>query len=230
MSWLSPVQWAKWTWSAVTGAPGDEGLDKDDVSTTPDPPPWPCLPRTAGRTRRRWTTRPPPPRTRRAPTQTRGWSSHGDDDPDFINGNLPRATFDPEGKGHTTRKANAVNTNSCKLQPCQPPQKASGLQGKPRADRRGLATDEEKLASSTGVKPDKEGSGQDCSLTSRAEESDSCSVVEGSCKRNNNKNQEGSEIQKTGSQVQKTGSQVLDSICIKWRARNRPVPHASVRD
>ncbi|KAG7252846.1 hypothetical protein CRUP_010672, partial [Coryphaenoides rupestris] len=55
---------------------------------------------------------------------------------------------------------------------------------------------------------------QDCSLTSRAEESDSCSVVEGSCKRNNNKNQEGSEIQKTGSQVQKTGSQVLDSICI----------------
>uniref|UniRef100_A0A3Q3XJC0 Transforming acidic coiled-coil-containing protein C-terminal domain-containing protein n=1 Tax=Mola mola TaxID=94237 RepID=A0A3Q3XJC0_MOLML len=25
MSWLSPVQWAKWTWSAVTGAAGDEG-------------------------------------------------------------------------------------------------------------------------------------------------------------------------------------------------------------
>uniref|UniRef100_A0A667YLP4 Transforming acidic coiled-coil-containing protein C-terminal domain-containing protein n=1 Tax=Myripristis murdjan TaxID=586833 RepID=A0A667YLP4_9TELE len=25
MSWLSPVQWAKWTWSAVTGGTGDEG-------------------------------------------------------------------------------------------------------------------------------------------------------------------------------------------------------------
>ncbi|XP_037338837.1 transforming acidic coiled-coil-containing protein 1-like isoform X1 [Pungitius pungitius] len=25
MSWLSPVQWAKWTWSAVTGAAEDEG-------------------------------------------------------------------------------------------------------------------------------------------------------------------------------------------------------------
>lgn len=25
MSWLSPVQWAKWTWSAVTGVSGDDG-------------------------------------------------------------------------------------------------------------------------------------------------------------------------------------------------------------
>lgn len=25
MSWLSPVQWAKWTWSAVIGGAGDEG-------------------------------------------------------------------------------------------------------------------------------------------------------------------------------------------------------------
>ncbi|TMS03395.1 Transforming acidic coiled-coil-containing protein 1 [Larimichthys crocea] len=32
MSWLSPVQWAKWTWSAVTGGVGDEGQprSKDD--------------------------------------------------------------------------------------------------------------------------------------------------------------------------------------------------------
>ncbi|KAL3063156.1 hypothetical protein OYC64_002855 [Pagothenia borchgrevinki] len=31
MSWLSPVQWAKWTWSAVTGVAGEEGqpLSKD---------------------------------------------------------------------------------------------------------------------------------------------------------------------------------------------------------
>ncbi|XP_076006986.1 transforming acidic coiled-coil-containing protein 1-like isoform X2 [Genypterus blacodes] len=34
MSWLSPVQWAKWTWSAVTGGAGDEGQPtaKDDNS------------------------------------------------------------------------------------------------------------------------------------------------------------------------------------------------------
>uniref|UniRef100_A0A3B5MGG6 Transforming acidic coiled-coil-containing protein C-terminal domain-containing protein n=1 Tax=Xiphophorus couchianus TaxID=32473 RepID=A0A3B5MGG6_9TELE len=35
MSWLSPVQWAKWTWSAVTGGAGDNGQhtgrdDKED--------------------------------------------------------------------------------------------------------------------------------------------------------------------------------------------------------
>lgn len=28
MSWLSPVQWAKWTWSAVTGGAGDDGQPK----------------------------------------------------------------------------------------------------------------------------------------------------------------------------------------------------------
>ncbi|XP_007559293.1 transforming acidic coiled-coil-containing protein 1 isoform X1 [Poecilia formosa] len=37
MSWLSPVQWAKWTWSAVTGGAGDNGQhtgrdDKEDNS------------------------------------------------------------------------------------------------------------------------------------------------------------------------------------------------------
>ncbi|XP_038145979.1 transforming acidic coiled-coil-containing protein 1-like isoform X1 [Cyprinodon tularosa] len=37
MSWLSPVQWAKWTWSAVTGGAGDDGQhtgrdDKEDNS------------------------------------------------------------------------------------------------------------------------------------------------------------------------------------------------------
>ncbi|KAJ3604076.1 hypothetical protein NHX12_028817 [Muraenolepis orangiensis] len=76
---------------------------------------------------------------------------------------------------------------------------------KPRADRGGLATDEEKLASSSAVK---DGNRQACILTSRVEEPDCVSMVRDEpCKRNNNKNQEGSE-------VQKTGSQVLDSICI----------------
>uniref|UniRef100_A0A8D3AIA2 Transforming acidic coiled-coil-containing protein C-terminal domain-containing protein n=1 Tax=Scophthalmus maximus TaxID=52904 RepID=A0A8D3AIA2_SCOMX len=30
MSWLSPVQWAKWTWSAVTGAAGEDGQPRDE--------------------------------------------------------------------------------------------------------------------------------------------------------------------------------------------------------
>ncbi|GAA6225854.1 transforming acidic coiled-coil-containing protein 1 isoform X1 [Lates japonicus] len=38
MSWLSPVQWAKWTWSAVTGAAGDDGQtrSKDDGGDNSD--------------------------------------------------------------------------------------------------------------------------------------------------------------------------------------------------
>lgn len=31
MSWLSPVQWAKWTWSAMKGAGEDELQEEDDV-------------------------------------------------------------------------------------------------------------------------------------------------------------------------------------------------------
>ncbi|GAA6086536.1 transforming acidic coiled-coil-containing protein 1 isoform X1 [Tachysurus ichikawai] len=30
MSWLSPVQWAKWTWSAMKGAEEDE-IEENDV-------------------------------------------------------------------------------------------------------------------------------------------------------------------------------------------------------
>ncbi|XP_017269414.1 transforming acidic coiled-coil-containing protein 1 isoform X3 [Kryptolebias marmoratus] len=30
MSWLSPVQWAKWTWSAVTGGSGDDGQSRKE--------------------------------------------------------------------------------------------------------------------------------------------------------------------------------------------------------
>ncbi|MED6273011.1 hypothetical protein CHARACLAT_002407 [Characodon lateralis] len=38
MSWLSPVQWAKWTWSAVTGGAGDDGQHKgrDDRENNSD--------------------------------------------------------------------------------------------------------------------------------------------------------------------------------------------------
>lgn len=33
MSWLSPVQWAKWTWSAVTGGAGDEAKDEGEANS-----------------------------------------------------------------------------------------------------------------------------------------------------------------------------------------------------
>ncbi|CAL1615989.1 unnamed protein product [Knipowitschia caucasica] len=42
MSWLSPVQWAKWTWTAVTGGPGEEaineGTENSDSEGTYDTP------------------------------------------------------------------------------------------------------------------------------------------------------------------------------------------------
>lgn len=69
----------------------------------------------------------------------------------------------------------------------------------------GHATDEEKLASSTGVKPEKDQNIQDFHMTSKPEESGCCSVYEDTCKL---KNKAG------GSEMQKTGSEVLDSICI----------------
>lgn len=33
MSWLSPVQWAKWTWSAVTGGAEDEAKDEGEANS-----------------------------------------------------------------------------------------------------------------------------------------------------------------------------------------------------
>ncbi|XP_037115154.1 transforming acidic coiled-coil-containing protein 1-like isoform X2 [Syngnathus acus] len=38
MSWLSPVQWAKWTWSAVTGVSGDDNDDNSDSEGTYETP------------------------------------------------------------------------------------------------------------------------------------------------------------------------------------------------
>lgn len=69
--------------------------------------------------------------------------------------------------------------------------------------RGGYATDEEKLASSAGVKPDQ--STQDRHVTSKPDESDCCSVYEDTYKPKN---------KSEGSGVQKTKSRVLDSISI----------------
>uniref|UniRef100_UPI0037E89D98 transforming acidic coiled-coil-containing protein 1-like isoform X2 n=1 Tax=Semicossyphus pulcher TaxID=241346 RepID=UPI0037E89D98 len=119
-------------------------------------------------------------------------SSHGVCvDPDFLNGNM-----------NSNAKHSPIITNSCKVPQNQSMQK--DFCGKDD-HHGGHATDEEKLASSVGVKPDKDESSQECHVTSKPEDSDCCSVFEDPCKL---KNKAG------GSEMEKTGSQVLDSICI----------------
>ncbi|XP_042344215.1 transforming acidic coiled-coil-containing protein 1-like isoform X2 [Plectropomus leopardus] len=93
-----------------------------------------------------------------------------------------------------------IITNSCKVKQNQLMQKDFSGQDDHHG---GHATDEEKLASSAGIKPDKDQS--DCHVTAKPDDSDCCSVFEDPCKLK--KKLEGSEMHKTGSQV-------LDSICI----------------
>ncbi|XP_028269493.1 transforming acidic coiled-coil-containing protein 1-like isoform X2 [Parambassis ranga] len=111
-------------------------------------------------------------------------------DPDLLNGNMNTKL--------TCETSNAIITNSCKVK--QPMQNDYSGQEDHHGDH---ATDEEKLASSVGVKPEKDQN--NCHVTSKPEESDCCSVYDDTCKL---KNKSG------GSEMQKTGSQVLDSICI----------------
>ncbi|KAM7391870.1 hypothetical protein PAMP_022521 [Pampus punctatissimus] len=124
-------------------------------------------------------------------------------DTDLLNGNVnsplvnKKLTCNLEG----SETNGTIITNSCKVKQNQPMQKEFSGQDDHHG---GHATDEEKLASSAGVKPDQDKS--NFHVTSKAEESDCCSVqYEESCKL---KNKSG------GSEMQKTGSQVLDSICI----------------
>lgn len=120
-------------------------------------------------------------------------------DPDLLNGNMNSDTV-PSNTKLTCETSNTIITNSCKLKQNQPIQKDFSTQDDHHGDH---ATDEEKLASS-GVKPDKDESVQDCRVTSTPD--DCCSVqYENSCKLKN---------KSEGSEMEKTGSQVLDSICI----------------
>ncbi|XP_049435057.1 transforming acidic coiled-coil-containing protein 1-like isoform X1 [Epinephelus fuscoguttatus] len=119
-------------------------------------------------------------------------------DPDLLNGNMnsnsPNTKLTCESNG-------IIITNSCKAKQNQLMQKDFSGQDDHHGDH---ATDEEKLASSVGVKPDKDQS--NCHVNSKPEDSDCCSVqFDDPCKLK--KKSEGSEMQKTGSQV-------LDSICI----------------
>ncbi|XP_031712427.1 transforming acidic coiled-coil-containing protein 1-like isoform X3 [Anarrhichthys ocellatus] len=131
-------------------------------------------------------------------------------DPDLLNGNMnsntqsTKLTCETNGTSITTAEQVhflCVLLNSCKVKQTEPMQKDFSGQEDHHGDH---ATDEEKLASSTSVKPDKDQS--DCHVTSKPEDSDCCSVqFEDPCKLKN---------KPQGSEMQKTGSQVLDSICI----------------
>ncbi|XP_068559463.1 transforming acidic coiled-coil-containing protein 1-like isoform X1 [Cebidichthys violaceus] len=119
-------------------------------------------------------------------------------DPDLLNGNMNSNT---QNTKLTCETNGTIITNSCKVKQTEPMQKVFSGQEDHHGDH---ATDEEKLASSTSVKPDKDQS--DCHVTSKPEDSDCCSVqFEDPCKLKN---------KPEGSEMQKTGSQVLDSICI----------------
>ncbi|XP_008280238.1 transforming acidic coiled-coil-containing protein 1 isoform X2 [Stegastes partitus] len=121
-------------------------------------------------------------------------------DADLLNGNMNSDAV--LSKTKLTCDTNTIITNSCKVKQNQQVQKDFSGQDDHHG---GHATDEEKLASSAGVKPEKDQNMQDCHVTSKPEESDCCSAFEDTCKL---KNKTG------GSEMQKTGSQVLDSICI----------------
>lgn len=119
-------------------------------------------------------------------------------DPDLLNGNMNSNT---QNTKQTCETNSTIITNSCKVKQNLMQKDFSG-----QDDHHGdHATDEEKLASSAGVKPEKDQSILDCHVTSKPEDSDCCSVFEGPCKLKN---------KLEGSEMQKTGSQVLDSICI----------------
>ncbi|XP_040011447.1 transforming acidic coiled-coil-containing protein 1-like isoform X2 [Xiphias gladius] len=305
MSWLSPVQWAKWTWSAVTGVAGDDGeprakddrednsdsegtfetpevespgvvkilsqLDNSNQTVLPDvtnplldknsnqdvgtlsiqevdslnnltsslpnsssfsldqnlnltlsnkPSPgdglFPSTPLPQPQALRPPSLSVLSPLNKPDPTEVDDEAPVTSDsspdsnlipshdvcvDPDLLNGNMNSDTVLSNTK-LTCETSNTIITNSCKVKQNQPMQKDFGAQDDHHG---GHATDEEKLASSASVKPDKDQSMQDCNMTSKPEESDCCSVYEDTCKRKNKSRE---------SEMQKTGSQVLDSICI----------------
>uniref|UniRef100_A0A4W5LZ72 Transforming acidic coiled-coil-containing protein C-terminal domain-containing protein n=1 Tax=Hucho hucho TaxID=62062 RepID=A0A4W5LZ72_9TELE len=122
-------------------------------------------------------------------------------DPNSLTPELDR----PDSDRQSPRMSTGI-TNSCKVKKLDnqtPLQNTSGEDD----HRKGHATDEEKLASTTGVRADRDHNGPELNVSARPEESDCCSMYEDPCQLKNAK-LGGSNTQK------KTGSEVLDSICI----------------
>ncbi|XP_064825559.1 transforming acidic coiled-coil-containing protein 1-like isoform X2 [Oncorhynchus masou masou] len=95
-------------------------------------------------------------------------------------------------------------TNSCKVKKLDNQTLLQNTSGEDNDHRKGHATDEEKLASTTGLGAD--GDHNELNVSARPEESDCCSMYEDPCQLKNAK--------LGGSNTQKTGSEVLDAICI----------------
>ncbi|XP_061585068.1 transforming acidic coiled-coil-containing protein 1-like isoform X2 [Cololabis saira] len=128
-------------------------------------------------------------------------------DADLLNGNMKSDTNLTCGTNNsiitTAEQVHfvCVLLNSCKVKQNQQTQKDPKRQDDHHG---GHATDEEKLASSAGVKAEMDDM-QECHVTSKPVELDCSSEFEDTCKLKSSSG---------GSEMQKTGSQVLDSICI----------------
>ncbi|XP_008334963.1 transforming acidic coiled-coil-containing protein 1 [Cynoglossus semilaevis] len=185
MSWLSPVQWAKWTWITVTGSPGEEGKndgeDNSDSERTFDTPETQS-PAVVNLLNQQENSN----QTDSSPDSSVVSSCDISGDSDLLNGTtnpqLSNEKLTPETDG-------GIITNSCNVN-------QNGLKQNKDDQPGGLATDEEKLASNAGP---------ECHVMSKPEESDCCSVYFDTCKMIN---------KAQGCETQKTGSQVQVSLCI----------------
>ncbi|XP_077378053.1 transforming acidic coiled-coil-containing protein 1-like isoform X2 [Festucalex cinctus] len=119
-----------------------------------------------------------------------------------LTGNVNSDCAKPASYQEGSAVGNSIITTLCKEKLEQPTQK--DLSG--QDDHGGHATDEEKLASSTCIKADKEQSAQICHVPCMPEEPDSCIL--------HNEDPSKWKHKSGGSGTQKTGSEVLDSICI----------------
>ncbi|XP_029618988.1 transforming acidic coiled-coil-containing protein 1 isoform X3 [Salmo trutta] len=113
----------------------------------------------------------------------------------------------PEDSDRQSPRKSTGITNSCKVKKLDNQTPLQNTCGQEDDHGEGHATDEEKLASTAGVRADRDHNGTELSMSGRSEESDCCSMYEDTCQLKNTK-LGGSDTQK------KTGSEVLDSICI----------------
>ncbi|XP_057688125.1 transforming acidic coiled-coil-containing protein 1-like isoform X1 [Corythoichthys intestinalis] len=121
---------------------------------------------------------------------------------DLLNGNVNSDGAKPACQQEGSVVSSSIIINLCEVKPVQPKQKDLSEQD----DHDGHATDEEKLASSTCLKADKDQSIQVCHVSSTPEEPYNCTLHNEDPSKWKNKS--------GGGGMQKTGSEVLDSICI----------------
>uniref|UniRef100_A0A3P9KSX8 Transforming acidic coiled-coil-containing protein C-terminal domain-containing protein n=1 Tax=Oryzias latipes TaxID=8090 RepID=A0A3P9KSX8_ORYLA len=122
-------------------------------------------------------------------------------DPDLLNGNMKADGVLANSKPSCDIN-DSIITNSCKVKQNQEIKDFCGKDD----HHGGHATDEEKLAGSVGVKPERIQNILECQVTSKPVESEF----------NSAQNDDACKLKRSsgGSEMQKAGSQVLDSICI----------------